>query len=468
MATFKKVVTETSANTIAQSTTGSSATLTSAQNFSITGDVTASAVSFNGSGAVALSTSLASGVVDATALATNAVTNVKMADDSVNSAEIADGAVDPVHLAGLGANGTAGQVLQSDGDGTFSWVNQNSGDIQGVTAGVGLSGGGSGGTVTVNLENTISNVTELTNNALLIGVSDQKPRIKFEFDGSPAEGKILFGIDDDTDTMEFVSSGNDSANQDILRPTANRSVQLGSSSNTWEDIHTRSTRTVFFHLNGTQVTSTGAELNILDGVTADKDEINILDGVTATTAELNILDGVTATTSELNILDGVTSTATELNLLDGVTATTAELNYVDGVTSNIQTQLNAKAPLASPSFTGNVTVGGDLTVSGTTITTNTETLEIADNTLVLNSDLTGTAVDAGIVVEQGSSGDNACLWYDASEGAWVVGSNSSASLPSSGTRIALQSVKATLDTTDTSVPVGGFQVAGGVAYVRTA
>lgn len=64
--------------------------------------------------------------------------------------------------------------------------------------------------------------------------------------------------------------------------------------------------------------------------------------VTSTAAELNILDGVTATTAELNILDGVTSTAAELNILDGVTVTAAELNYSDGVTSNIQTQLDAK------------------------------------------------------------------------------------------------------------------------------
>ena len=81
------------------------------------------------------------------------------------------------------------------------------------------------------------------------------------------------------------------------------------------------------------VTSTTAELNILDGVTATATEINLLDGVTATTAELNILDGVTSTAAELNILDGVTSTAAELNLLDGVTATTAELNLLDGVTA---------------------------------------------------------------------------------------------------------------------------------------
>jgi hypothetical protein len=77
--------------------------------------------------------------------------------------------------------------------------------------------------------------------------------------------------------------------------------------------------------------------------------------ITATSSsatELNILDGVTATTAELNILDGVTSTTAELNILDGVTATTAEINYIDGVTSNIQTQLNLKAPLAGASLTG--------------------------------------------------------------------------------------------------------------------
>ena len=53
-------------------------------------------------------------------------------------------------------------------------------------------------------------------------------------------------------------------------------------------------------------------------------------------------------------LTGVTATAAEINLLDGVTATTTELNYVDGVTSAIQTQIDTKAPIASPTFTGTV------------------------------------------------------------------------------------------------------------------
>ena len=48
-----------------------------------------------------------------------------------------------------------------------------------------------------------------------------------------------------------------------------------------------------FKIGGTAVTTTAAELNILDGVTSSTSELNILDGVTSTTAELNILDGVT-------------------------------------------------------------------------------------------------------------------------------------------------------------------------------
>jgi len=45
--------------------------------------------------------------------------------------------------------------------------------------------------------------------------------------------------------------------------------------------------------------------------------------ISSTAAELNILDGVTSTTAELNILDGVTSTAAELNIVDGNTSATS-------------------------------------------------------------------------------------------------------------------------------------------------
>ena len=62
--------------------------------------------------------------------------------------------------------------------------------------------------------------------------------------------------------------------------------------------------------------------------------------------------------------------ATTADSLTGVTATTTELNYVDGVTSNIQTQLNSKAPtsheststtygIGSPTHYGHVKISND-------------------------------------------------------------------------------------------------------------
>jgi len=44
------------------------------------------------------------------------------------------------------------------------------------------------------------------------------------------------------------------------------------------------------------------------------------------------------------------------NVDAAVNATPTELNYVDGVTSAIQTQMDTKAPLASPTFTGTVAI----------------------------------------------------------------------------------------------------------------
>lgn len=144
---------------------------------------------------------------------------------------------------------------------------------------------------------------------------------------------------------------------------------------------------------GTTVTATGAELNIMDGVTA-------------TTAELNILDGVTATAAELNIMDGVTATTAELNIMDGVTATTAEINYVDGVTSNVQTQLNAKAPSASPTLT-TPTLSSAITITGGTqswtVTAAGTNLTFAYNgTNVLRVDSSGNLTALGDLTTNGT------------------------------------------------------------------
>jgi hypothetical protein len=88
-----------------------------------------------------------------------------------------------------------------------------------------------------------------------------------------------------------------------------------------------------------------------DGLAQADDHIRLLKSTLANSFP-SITGAVTVTQGELNVLDGITSSTAELNVLDGITATTAELNFTDGVTSNIQTQLDTKAPLASPTFTG--------------------------------------------------------------------------------------------------------------------
>jgi hypothetical protein len=176
----------------------------------------------------------------------------------------------------------------------------------------------------------------------------------------------------------------------------------------------------------------------------------------AVTAALNtkIEEYLSAGTSTANFdtisIDGteITATATELNKMDGVTSTTAEINYTDGVTSNIQTQLNLKAPLASPAFTGtatgvNLTLSGDLTVNGSTTTLDTTNLAVEDNLMELNAGVTSNANDAGFLIERGSTGDNAIFMWDESADKFTLGTTTATgtttgdiTLSSTGTLVA--------------------------------
>ena len=96
-----------------------------------------------------------------------------------------------------------------------------------------------------------------------------------------------------------------------LIPDGDNTRDIGSSSAEWKDLYIDGVAYVdAINFNGTAISATAAEINILDGVTASTSELNIMDGVTATTSELNIMDGVTATTAELNLMDGGTSAGT--------------------------------------------------------------------------------------------------------------------------------------------------------------
>ena len=70
---------------------------------------------------------------------------------------------------------------------------------------------------------------------------------------------------------------------------------------------------------------------------------------------------------------------------------------------------------------GNLEVTGNLTVNGTTTTVNSTNTTLDDNLLELNSGATSNANDTGIIMERGSTGDNAIIAWDESADKFVVG-----------------------------------------------
>ena len=112
-------------------------------------------------------------------IADDAVVSAAIADDAITNALIANNAVGLDELAGIARGkiiygdasgnpavltaGNANEVLTSDGT-DISWAAATTGDITGVTAGNGLSGGGTSGGVTLALD-----LSELTDTAIANG-----------------------------------------------------------------------------------------------------------------------------------------------------------------------------------------------------------------------------------------------------------------------------------------------------------
>jgi len=142
-----------------------------------------------------------------------------------------------------------------------------------------------------------------------------------------------------------------------------------------------------------------------------------------------LVSGATEPTDSVVDFTGVTYDTLKIGALQATSATignvsNTELQYLDGVTSAVQTQIDSKAPTASPTFTGTVTlptgtvtsamildgtiVNGDIsdsaaiavsklaasTISGITLGSNL-------NTLTINSGLTGTSYNGSSAVTIG-------------------------------------------------------------------
>lgn len=116
----------------------------------------------------------------------------------------------------------------------------------------------------------------------------------------------------------------------------------------------------------------------------------------------------------------------------GVTTTVANNQLTIAIGQNVATTSNVtfndvtvSGNLYSNDITASsVTIYGDLTVTGNTTTVNTEEINLADNTIVLNSNLdanTAPTQDAGIEVNRGSANNVSFLWDEAND-TWSTGS----------------------------------------------
>ena len=86
----------------------------------------------------------------------------------------------------------------------------------------------------------------------------------------------------------------------------------------------------------------------------------------------------------------------------------------------------------SATFAGNVVVSGQLTVNGTTTTVNSSNTTIADNLIELNTGISQSFNDAGLIIERGSTGNNAAIIWDESSDTFAMGLTTSTAADKSG------------------------------------
>ena len=113
---------------------------------------------------------------------------------------------------------------------------------------------------------------------------------------------------------------------------------------------------------------------------------------------------------------------------------------------------SGSTPTTAVTFSGaNATFAGNLTVNGTTTTVDTTNTTIKDSLLELNSGATSNSNDCGIVIERGSTGDNAIIMWDESADTFVV-----------GTTTATGASTGNLTVTDGALQAGSLDISGDV------
>ncbi len=306
-----------------------------------------------------------------------------------------------------------GDLSYNSGTGAFTFTN-DAGDIESVTAGDGLSGGGSSGAVSLALD-----LNELT--AATVAVDADLIPIIDASDNSTKKESI-------SDLVAAIAGTGLSASSGQLSLTDTGLVTAVTAGDGLSGGGTSGTVAVALDLNELTAASVdvGADsIVIIDANDSSASRKETIADLATAMAGTNIsassgqLVGTAGTVTSVSGGAGLTGTVTasgSLNVVggDGITANADDI-AVDATvvrTSGTQSVGGAKT------FTDDVILSGNLTVNGTTTQVNTETLTVDDNVIVLNNNEAGTpSEDAGIEVERGSS-TNVKLQWDESADVW--------------------------------------------------
>ena len=216
-----------------------------------------------------------------------------------------------------------------------------------------------------------------------------------------SNNKIL--VDTSNNHLEFYVEVSSSAVEQIkiqdgaIVPVTDNDIDLGTSSLEFKDLYVDGTAYVdAINYNGTAISATAAELNILDGVTSTATELNIIDGdTTATSTTVADADRVVlnddgtmkqvAVTDLSAYFDDEITAMPNLTSVGTLTTLTVDNIIINGTNIGHTSDTDALAIDSSGNVTAsqNLTVTGDLTVSGDDITMGTNTaghLLIADGT----------------------------------------------------------------------------------------
>ena len=118
-----------------------------------------------------------------------------------------------------------------------------------------------------------------------------------------------------------------------------------------------------------------------------------------------------------------TAAQTAITSLGTLTTLTVDSIIINGATIGHTSDTDAITIASDGDVTlsQNLVVTGDFTVNGTTTTVSTTNMKVSDTLLELNTGASSNANDMGIIMERGSTGDNAIFMFDESADEFTVG-----------------------------------------------